>query len=74
MEDENHKKIFSEVAEDIQDMQFLVSSNEKVLESNECKLGSIILFKDFDEPRVEYTGEIKKTVIIIQCVWVEFLF
>ena len=43
----------------------LVSSNEKVLESNECKLGSIILFKNFDEPRVEYTGEIKKTVIII---------
>ena len=48
------------------DMRFLMSNDAEVLKKNECKLGSVVMFKNFDEPKVEYSGEINKSVSALQ--------
>ena len=48
------------------DMRFLMSNDAEVLKKNECKLGSVVMFKNFDEPKVEYSGEINKSVSVLQ--------
>ena len=53
------------------DIRFLMSNDAEVLKKNECKLGSVVMFKNFDEPKVEYSGEINKSVSVLQIRYLE---
>merc|ERR1712088_809125 len=56
-------KEFVKAAGSIDDIKFLTTSNDEVMKGIQAADGEIVLFKNFDEPRVDYSGEAKATAI-----------
>ena len=50
-------KEFVKAAGSIDDIKFLTTSNDEVMKGIQAADGEIVLFKNFDEPRVDYSGE-----------------
>ena len=55
-------KEFVKAAGSIDDIKFLTTSNDEVVKGIQAADGKIVLFKNFDEPRVDYSGEAKAVV------------
>ena len=55
-------KEFVKAAGSIDDIKFLTTSNDEVMKGIQAADGEIVLFKNFDEPRVDYSGEAKAVV------------
>lgn len=55
-------KEFVQAAGSIDDIKFLTTSNDDVMKGIQAADGEIVLFKNFDEPRVDYSGEAKAAV------------
>ena len=51
-------KVFLEVASSYDDFPFGISSDESVFQEYSAKCGSVILFKKFDDKKVEFEGEL----------------
>ena len=62
---------FEKVAEEFldSDIKFLATNTEEVMKTYECELGTIMMLKDFDDPKLVYEGVNKKEV----CKNVNFL-
>jgi len=56
-------KEFVKAAGSIDDIKFLTTSNDEVMKGIQAADGEIVLFKNFDEPRVDYSGEAKAAAI-----------
>ena len=52
----------------IDDIKFLTTSNDDVMKGIQAADGEIVLFKKFDEPRVDYSGEAIAAVSILSIV------
>ena len=55
---------FEKVAEEFldSDVKFLATNTEEVMKTYECELGTIMMLKDFDDPKLVYEGVNKKEV------------
>merc|ERR1712226_821009 len=53
---------FEKVAEEFldSDVKFLATNTEEVMKTYECELGTIMMLKDFDDPKLVYEGVNKK--------------
>jgi len=53
---------FEKVAEEFldSDVKFIATNNEEVMKTYECELGTIMMLKDFDDPKLVYEGVNKK--------------
>ena len=59
------RKIFEGIAQSLRDdFTFGVVADEKALKKEKVKDHKIIMFKKFDEPKVEFTGDFKKDDIV----------
>ncbi|KAB0796265.1 hypothetical protein PPYR_10326 [Photinus pyralis] len=51
-------KVFLDVASSFDDFPFGITSDESIFQEHSCKCGDIVLFKKFDDGKVQYEGEL----------------
>jgi len=56
-QDSDKAKVFLDTAASIDDHPFAITSNKDIFKEYEAECGNVILFKNFDEKKVVYSGE-----------------
>ena len=55
-------KEYVKAAAAIEDAKFVITSDENVMKGIEAVDGAIVMFKNFDDPRNDYSGDAKSSV------------